>query len=310
MNPYYDDYRKYKKLYLDLKNQRGGGFSQDVYQKFNVKNYEAYINKLRALATCQKDYTDINELKADLKNIYTTFVDLGMHDFNRKEELDPLSLPDLLRIRNGICTTIRDNIIPLLEKEKNLANKFIQDFKASVGNIDISPYIEYAKKQNLFGLSVGEIIESYAQDLDRKQRELKSLREALKSRAGPYISSAGQRAQVPALKPPPSLAEVPALKPPPSLAEVPALKPPPSLAQVPALKPPPSLAEVPYMSSAGQRAQDLGMQAQPYAAAAANYVGNLRQKYMQPTQCSAPCMEQQTLFGKRCRCPQTGVFAK
>lgn len=291
MNPYYDDYRKYKRLYLDLKkqqnqNQRGGDLSQDLYQRFNLKNYEVYINKLRALATCEKDYTDTNELKADLKGIYETLVSLGMKDFSQKEELDSLSQADLLRIRNNICTTIRNDIIPILEKEKNLANKFVQDFRTYAANIDISPYIEYAKKQNLFGLSVSEILESYGQDLERKQTELRSLRDTLKSKTGTYAATASQRAEELRTQAQPYAAT--------------------ASQRAQELR----MQVQPYVAAASQKAQELKVQAQPYVAAAATYATQLKEKYIQPTQCSPPCMEQQTLFGKRCRCPQQGLFGK
>ena len=194
-------YHKYKKLYLNLKQQRGGN-ENIVENKFilvmPLEQFNNIISNLKSLASCDRDIIDINELKHNLKSIYENLGNKALSKFgiyNVAEEkplFNILSLPDLRNRRNEICKVINSKILPELEKTKELQEKFIQylkDVPTSGRKFDISKYIEFAKERDLLDQPVDEIFNKYFMYIEEEEKTNDLLKEfiMMEKPAGPTM---------------------------------------------------------------------------------------------------------------------------
>lgn len=182
-------YRKYKKLYLELKRQQRGGEDKVIKvvkadtdndnDKFIVakksSDYDQIIKKLKSLNVCEKDWTDINELKYNLKETYRTvgnkiLSQFGIYNvFEDKDVNRLITKDDLRRRRDAMCKYIDDKIVPMLEKEKELQDKFIEmlkDVPTGVRKFDIQKYIDFAKEKSMLEHSPEEVIREYSNKIE------------------------------------------------------------------------------------------------------------------------------------------------
>jgi len=209
MSTYEDKYKKYKKMYLELKyGQKAGGESgapklsdvQDwINQKFKFKmsdqDYGTVISKLEKLKQeCDNLIyeTNVNEIQNKIRNLYNNlttkeFSELNLKNIFKDENMYMLEQINWRQYPKVLCQYANEKIRQL-EGQKSLQQKIVERFKNTNvdPNIDFNKYIEYAKENNLFDKqSVDEIIDSYA----KKSQNLANYWTKQKEESGSLLSN-------------------------------------------------------------------------------------------------------------------------
>ena len=184
-------YHKYKALYLNMKTNMNGGENgktdsdQGLFERIRTTG-NIYANKIsnlqKSLASTKEKYTDTEEIKSTLKNVYESIGEytrgyLNISDIFKETEAKMGSI-DLKTIRKNIDEKIENKVIPLMEKQKRLYDKFAEQFK-DIRLEDIEGYIDFATINGMLEekspkeISPKEILEKLSSRLNTEQEKLK-----------------------------------------------------------------------------------------------------------------------------------------
>ena len=186
---YEEKYRKYKTLYLNMKmNLRGGdnGDPESIFEKGSktlserTNPYQERIEKLKRLASCEKKIISIAQIKSNITEIYKTIGEKispqrdAPNVFYSPEYIKELSLEKINNVRDELCNFVKSNIIPLLEDQSTLYDKFKKDYRDArrkLSNVQVEDYINFATKENLLGSEPEEIVRKYVEKLSQKLQD-------------------------------------------------------------------------------------------------------------------------------------------
>lgn len=190
----YLKYQKYQKLYEDLKDRLGvssdgnpgenlKGKVQNFLQSHHI-NYDSLINRLRN--HCNERFSGVNQVKDKLKDLYNNidnqrlkqsnldidnvlaYIKSGRNDANINWE----------RYHQKICAYLTNKIIPELEKERNLQQKFIENFRNLPqdvkNNVNVDKYIQFARNNGLLNDSVENIVAKYSNKINQFTNYIKN----------------------------------------------------------------------------------------------------------------------------------------
>jgi hypothetical protein len=179
---YEQKYKKYKKMYIDLKYNQSGGVNNpltDAYNRINEKfivkipdsDYKKIIDKLRNFcSTQQKGEIQVEQIKGKVKNLFENLGNNNLSELNLKNIFENRN--ELLNINwqqyyMNLCDLIRDKFIPELKKLQELQRKFIERLGniTTEGKINISKYITFAKNNGMLDRSVDYIMEEYSKNV-------------------------------------------------------------------------------------------------------------------------------------------------
>lgn len=169
---YKKKYHKYKALYLNMKTNMHGGVDgkgtddssviEEVTTTANI--YANKIANLKKLVSCKKELT-LDEIKHNLKSMYNnigqqTMSFLGITDMFQGQES---AFKDInwRTIRDKICDNINNKVIPLLEKQRSLYDKFLdasKNIQSRIRQEDIERYIDFATINDMLDKSPKEIL--------------------------------------------------------------------------------------------------------------------------------------------------------
>lgn len=172
-------------MYLNLKLQQAGGYNNNqkttlvnnlVSNKFDVQitnqEYRNIINKLNDFCKQGISKYQTEQIKEKVKNMFNELGEKKLSELNINDifkDKKTLSNINWQEYHKKLCETISYNIIPRLEKQRNLQEKFIQELKNIKTNgkkIDIGKYIDFAKNNNMLDKSVKEIMEKFSEWVD------------------------------------------------------------------------------------------------------------------------------------------------
>ena len=175
-----EKYNKYKKMYLQLK------YGQKAGEVTKNNDDHDWLNKRFKFSTTNQEYTDIitklkdycndkiveintARIRDKIKNVYNNLGTKRLSELNINnifEDENVLSQIDWREYHKDLCSALTNKIIPELEKQWDLQQKFIEKFKnmnTKNVKIDIGKYIEYAKHNDMYNKSVDDIVNSYLQ---------------------------------------------------------------------------------------------------------------------------------------------------
>lgn len=195
---YEEKYKKYKKMYLQLKlkyGQHGGDNNDDdnsVYgiaqktkkwliEKFGdkfegIKNYDKVIPNLKK--HCQTNITNFKDAKYKLKDIYNMFQNnelLGEFNDYLTVDKQQFNLPE--NNWNNAHEKMCEYFLKILQREQELQQKLIEKLNNLKidGKIDISKYIDFAREKHMLDDSIDNIdniIQKYTENINNLASEI------------------------------------------------------------------------------------------------------------------------------------------
>ena len=209
---YEQEYKRYKRMYLDLKKKQRGGDNgsgtadsqtqmnpastistgtvnstgktttvltqpENIITSRSIQDYQNLVTKLKTY--CQQNVSNNDQIKEKLLSVYNFLNSQQLSEynipniFNNKEAMKDI---DFNKLHSKVCGVLLDKIIPYLENRKDLQEKFMQaigNAKIQGSRIDIDKYLDYARENNLMKASVANIVNSYNSNAKKLEKYYK-----------------------------------------------------------------------------------------------------------------------------------------
>lgn len=161
---YEQKYKKYKKMYLNLKNPQRGGNDNKVITEKTSEEYQQLVNKLKTFCS---EKIPADQLKDKMKSLYDTLQQANLSEYNlpnifgKKENIDKINFE---KLHSRACTLLLNHVVPYLEKRKDLQEKLVYAFRQidlKGGSIEIDKYLDYAREYDLMDESAEAVLRNY-----------------------------------------------------------------------------------------------------------------------------------------------------